>query len=70
MKAFLPRMKDRSSGHIVNISSYTGLDALPGLSDYAASKAAIIRSVYRETWNTGVKNYEVIDAEWRGILFL
>ena len=56
MKAFLPRMKDRSSGHIVNISSCTGLDALPGLSDYAATKAAIIRSVYRDTCNLAVKN--------------
>ncbi len=40
-KAFLPHMKARSSGHIVNMSSLFGLIAVPGQSAYCASKFAV-----------------------------
>lgn len=37
----IPRMLDRGSGHIVNISSGAGSIAFPGLVIYSASKAAL-----------------------------
>jgi all-trans-retinol dehydrogenase (NAD+) len=40
VKAVLPGMLARNSGHIVAVSSATALAALPGLADYSASKAA------------------------------
>ncbi len=41
-KQFLPEMMKRNEGHIVNISSAMGLTAVPRMSDYVASKFAII----------------------------
>jgi all-trans-retinol dehydrogenase (NAD+) len=38
---FLPEMLERSSGHIVNISSAAGTIGVPGLAAYAASKWAV-----------------------------
>ena len=40
-KAFLPHMKARGSGHIVNMSSLFGLIGVPGQSAYCASKFAV-----------------------------
>jgi uncharacterized protein len=37
----IPRMERRGSGHIVNISSLSGVAALPGLAAYSATKAAL-----------------------------
>jgi short-subunit dehydrogenase len=37
----IPRMLRRGGGHIVNVSSLAGLMAFPGLTTYAASKAAL-----------------------------
>lgn len=42
IKAFLPSMLKRKSGHIVTIASAMGIIGVPRLSDYAASKAAVI----------------------------
>jgi all-trans-retinol dehydrogenase (NAD+) len=39
-KAFLPRMVERNSGHIVTIASLVGATPVPGLTDYVASKHA------------------------------
>ncbi|MDR3249433.1 MAG: SDR family oxidoreductase [Treponema sp.] len=39
-KAFLPRMIERNTGHIVTISSAAGLIGVRGLADYCASKFA------------------------------
>jgi len=41
-RAFLPRMQEQQSGHIVNIASAAGLMANPGMSVYAGSKSGVI----------------------------
>ncbi len=41
-KAVLPRMRQRGSGHIVNIASVGGLVGNPGSSYYAATKFAVV----------------------------
>ena len=40
-KAFLPKMRERGSGHIVNLSSIGGLIAMPGWGYYNATKFAV-----------------------------
>ena len=40
-RAFLPRMRERGSGHIINLSSIGGLIAMPGWGYYNASKFAV-----------------------------
>ncbi|ULQ59950.1 SDR family oxidoreductase [Brucepastera parasyntrophica] len=40
LKAFLPSMIERNTGHIVTISSAAGIIGVTGLSDYSASKFA------------------------------
>ena len=40
-RAFLPHMRDRDIGHIVNIASMAGLTGLPAQSAYCASKFAV-----------------------------
>lgn len=42
IKAFLPVMAERNSGHIVAIASAAGMFGGPGLIDYAVSKAAVV----------------------------
>ncbi|KAH8094873.1 retinal short-chain dehydrogenase/reductase [Cristinia sonorae] len=42
LKAFLPEMIKQKSGHIVNIASAAGLVGIARMTDYNASKAAII----------------------------
>jgi len=42
IKAFLPDMLKRKSGHIVTVGSTLGIAGAAGLTDYAASKAAAI----------------------------
>lgn len=41
IKAFLPRLLARPEAHVVNISSMGGFLAVPGLTAYGASKAAV-----------------------------
>jgi NAD(P)-dependent dehydrogenase (short-subunit alcohol dehydrogenase family) len=41
IKAVLPQMRERRSGHIVNITSMVGLAALPGIAYYCGSKFAL-----------------------------
>jgi len=42
LKAFLPGMIKEEKGHIVTVSSVLGMLGVPQLSDYCASKAALI----------------------------
>lgn len=42
VKAFLPDMMKRNSGHIVSIASSAGLFGVAGLADYCASKFAAV----------------------------
>jgi NAD(P)-dependent dehydrogenase (short-subunit alcohol dehydrogenase family) len=58
-KAVTPYMKDQSYGKIINISSMTVPDGVPGFAHYVSSKAAIVgltRALARElgSWNVGV----------------
>ena len=40
-RAVLPAMLERGSGHIVNVSSLSGTNTIPGLVPYSASKAGL-----------------------------
>jgi NADP-dependent 3-hydroxy acid dehydrogenase YdfG len=56
-RAFLPHMRERGSGHIVNIASMAGLSGLPAQSAYCASKFAVrgySESVCADLAGTGV----------------
>jgi len=57
MRAVLPSMIARGSGHIVNVSSYAGKAPIPGLSMYCASKTGLValsETVRQEIEKTGV----------------
>lgn len=41
-RAFLPRMTERRTGHIVNTASFAGLAAAPGIMTYGVAKAAVV----------------------------
>ena len=56
IRAVLPEMYERNSGHIVNISSASGFLGVAGLSVYAATKWAVwglTESMRYEAWNNG-----------------
>ena len=56
-RAFVPQMRDRGWGRIVNLASMAGKDGNPELSAYSASKAAVIaltKSLGKELATTGV----------------
>lgn len=58
LKAFLPAMIERGSGHVVNVSSMGGLAGSPAETAYGASKFAIAgmsEGLYNEVVNKGVK---------------
>ena len=41
-KAFAPMMRRRGRGHIINVASYAGFAAAPGINAYGTAKAAVI----------------------------
>ncbi|MEP7026058.1 MAG: SDR family NAD(P)-dependent oxidoreductase [Actinomycetota bacterium] len=56
-RAFVPAMRDRGWGRVVNLASMAGKDGNPNLSAYSASKAAVIgltKSLGKELATTGV----------------
>ena len=57
MRVFVPGMRDRGWGRVVNIASMAGKDGNPNLSIYSASKAAVIgltKSAGKELATSGV----------------
>ncbi|MEV6848040.1 SDR family NAD(P)-dependent oxidoreductase [Actinoplanes sp. NPDC051411] len=55
--AFVPGMRDRGWGRVVNIASMAGKDGNPNMSPYSASKAAVIaltKSLGKELATSGV----------------
>jgi 2-dehydro-3-deoxy-L-rhamnonate dehydrogenase (NAD+) len=57
MRTFVPGMRDRGWGRVVNFASMAGKDGNPNLSIYSASKAAVIgltKSAGKELATTGV----------------
>ena len=57
MRVFVPGMRDRGWGRVVNIASMAGKDGNPNLSIYSASKAAVIaltKSIGKELATSGV----------------
>ena len=56
-RAFVPGMKERGWGRVVNIASMAGKDGSPGFAAYSASKAAVIgltKSLGKELATSGV----------------
>ncbi len=57
IKAFLPKMLEQRSGHVVNVASVAGSIGIPGMASYCASKFAMLgfsESLFHELKGTGV----------------
>jgi len=58
LKAFLPTMMKKNSGHVVSIASMAGFCGTPGLVDYCASKygaVGLMESLFLELLGTNLK---------------
>ncbi|MET7783422.1 oxidoreductase [Streptomyces sp. NPDC005388] len=68
IKAVLPYMRRRRSGHIVTVSSMAGLTALPGVAFYGASKFAvegIAASLAQEVAHLGIHVTSLVLGSFR-----
>jgi NAD(P)-dependent dehydrogenase (short-subunit alcohol dehydrogenase family) len=68
MKAFVPFMRQRRCGHIVNITSMGGYITMPGIADYCGSKFAlegISETVAKELKSFGVAVTAVAPGSFR-----
>ncbi|WP_429279386.1 oxidoreductase [Paraburkholderia sp. GAS41] len=68
IKAVLPSMRTRRTGHIINITSMGGLITLPGISYYCGSKFAlegISESLAKEVAGFGVKVTAIAPGSFR-----
>jgi len=68
IKAVLPSMRERRTGHIFNITSMAGHVALPGISYYAGSKFAlegISESLEQEVRGFGIKVTAIAPGSFR-----
>ena len=57
-QVFVPRFKERGSGHIINIGSIAGLEAYPGGSVYCATKFAVrafTSALMKELYTTPIR---------------
>lgn len=68
IKAVLPGMRERRSGHIVNITSMAGFITLPGIAYYCGSKFAlegISEALAKEVDSLGIKVTAVAPGSFR-----
>jgi NAD(P)-dependent dehydrogenase (short-subunit alcohol dehydrogenase family) len=68
IKAVLPRMRQRRSGHVIGITSMGGLMTIPGLTFYHGSKFAlegILGSLAKEVAPLGIKVTAVAPGSFR-----
>jgi len=68
IKSVLAHMRERRTGHIVNITSMAGIAALPGISYYCASKFAlegISESLAKEVEPFGIKVMALAPGSFR-----
>ena len=68
IKAVLPVMRERRSGHIVNITSMAGHVGMPGISYYSGSKfalAGISEALSREVRDFGIKVTVIAPGSFR-----
>ena len=58
IRLFLPEMLERNTGCIINVASLGGLQGVPGLGLYSATKSFLMtltEALYVELKNTGIK---------------
>jgi NAD(P)-dependent dehydrogenase (short-subunit alcohol dehydrogenase family) len=70
-RAVLPRMLERGSGRILNVSSYVALRPTPYISGYAAAKAALLsltEALAASVDGTGVRVFAVTPGRFRSEL--
>jgi NAD(P)-dependent dehydrogenase (short-subunit alcohol dehydrogenase family) len=68
IKAVLPQMRERRTGHIVNVTSMAGMAALPGISYYSGSKFAlegITESLAQEVAPFGIRVIALAPGSFR-----
>ena len=68
IKAVLPRMRERRSGHIVNVTSMGGFITMPGISFYCGSKFAlegVSEALGKEVAGFGIKVTALAPGQFR-----